>query len=102
MKLKIVGKTSSGDVVVSNLFKFFDTYGLPLEDVFLLCKKSDLTPSWLHFYQEAVNGGWTHETIINRLSTSIFDAHGKEYCDIVIGRLDNVDQIPYIWENEKE
>ena len=45
MKLKIVGKTEDGKLVISNVFKIFDTYGLPLEDIFILCNKDNLVIS---------------------------------------------------------
>jgi alanyl-tRNA synthetase len=85
--VKVVGKTEDGELVVSGIFKIFDTLGLPLDVIFDLCKTSNMLPSWIHFYDEATSYGWKDKTIVNRLETNIRDVYGKEYADTVMCRL---------------
>lgn len=79
MGFDVVGVTPEGKEVVSGVFRVFDTIGLPLDTVFDLCEQHKLVPSWIHFYQDAIQQGWSEKTILNRLETSICDAYGKDY-----------------------
>lgn len=74
-----VGITDDGKKVVSGVFSVFDTCGLPLDIVFDLCERHSLMPSWIHFYDDAINQGWTDKTIFNRLETNVSDVYGKEF-----------------------
>ena len=85
--MDIVGKTKDGKLVVSGIFKMFDTIGLPLDVIFDQCLDRNIIPSWIHFYDEASAYGWKDKTIFNRLETNISDVFGKEYCNVVIERL---------------
>lgn len=89
-KVKIIGKTTDGKLVVKGIFKLFDTTGMPLFMVFESCEQNNWLPSWIDFYNEAVEAGWTHKTIVNRLSESLSDTYGKEYSDVVIDRLNKI------------
>jgi hypothetical protein len=85
--MTVVGVTTDRHAVVSGLFKLFDTSGLPLDTIFLLCVEKGFMPSWIDFYAEARMSGWAHKTIINRLSNSISDVYGNDFRDVVISRL---------------
>jgi len=85
--MEIVGKTEDGHLVVSGLFKLFDTSGIPLADLFGKCFKEGLQPSWVHFIQEADNAGWKRKTSLLRIAEALTDCKGKEYSDAVIERL---------------
>ena len=86
--MKIIGKTESGQLVVGDIFKFFDTHGLPLADMFSMCIASDLQPCWIDFYNQAIEHGWKHKTILLRLADALTDSYGAEYAKIVIERLE--------------
>ena len=90
--MEYIGKTTDGKVVVSGLFELFSTHGLPLADVFFLCRENGQIPNWIEFYKEVQAGGWSHKTIINRLSDSISDIYGKEFSEVVIQRLNQIFQ----------
>lgn len=87
---EVIGKTTDGKWVVKGVFKLFDTTGIPLFMLFDLCEQSNYLPSWIEFYNDAVNGQWKHKTIINRLEEAITDVYGKEYADVVVGRLNKM------------
>ena len=86
--MKIIGKTTSDSLVVGDIFKFFDTHGLPLADIFNICIKNSLQPCWLDFYNQAHTHGWSHKTIIIRLRDALCDSYGNDYANIVIEKLD--------------
>ena len=85
--MKVIGKTDNGTKIVSEVFKMFDSTGLPLDVIFDQCKENDLMPSWLDFYKEASNQGWKDKTIFNRLETNISDVWGKDFYLNVKNRL---------------
>jgi len=89
-KVKIIGKSTDGQLVVSGIFKFFDTTGVPLFVIFDLCKQHNWLPSWIHLYKEAQMQGWKHKTIINRLREGMQDIYEKEFILKVIERLNSV------------
>ena len=40
--MKIIGKTKDGVYVVGDIFKMFDTTGLPLTDLFMMCQQNQI------------------------------------------------------------
>ena len=89
-KVRIIGKTTDGKSVVTGIFKFFDTTGIPLFVLFELCEQNNWLPSWIHFYEDGKKQGWEHKTIINRLQEGLSDCYGKEFSDQVIARLNKI------------
>lgn len=75
----VISVTEGGIQIVSGVFRVFDTCGLPLDIVFDLCRQKNLMPSWIHFYEDAINQGWKVETIFNRLEINISDVYGKPF-----------------------
>lgn len=88
--MNVVGKTPDGKVVVSGLFMMHDTMGLPLADIFSLSAEKNLQPSFPHFYDEAIEAGWRHKTIILRLREALADSHGSDYANVVCDRLEKM------------
>jgi len=90
-KVKVVGKSpTDGKLVVKGIFKLFDTTGLPLFIIFDTCEQNNWLPSWIDFYKEAIKGGWSHKTIVNRLSEALSDTYGTDFKDVVIDRLNKI------------
>jgi hypothetical protein len=87
--MNIIGKTETGQLVVGDIFKFFDTHGLPLADIFSMCIVSDFQPCWINFYTQAKEHGWKHKTIMLRLADALNDSYGADYTKIVIERLES-------------
>ena len=85
--MEVIGVTTDKKNVVKGLFSFYSTSGLPLVDIWRLCHINNLCPSWIDFYEEAVNNKWKYKTIINRLKDSLDEVYGVEYRKIVIERL---------------
>jgi alanyl-tRNA synthetase len=95
MELKILGKTECGNFLVvhgEEVFRLFDTSGLPLEIVFMELKDRGYMPDWTSFKLTAENHGWKVKTIITRLTeaTSCY-THVENFTETVISRLyDNI------------
>ena len=85
--IQVVGKTTEGQLVLSGLYKYFETTGLPLSIIFEYIKNKNMVPSWNHLYKEMVRAGMNRDRIISRLSLDIFDVYGKEYRDIILGSI---------------
>lgn len=77
--LKVVGHNNDGVEIVSGVFKLYDTCGMPLDLIFDYLKDNNMMPSWIHFYEDAVNGGWKDKTINLRLNEAILDVYGKDF-----------------------
>jgi len=88
--MKIIGKTKDGVYVVGDIFKMFDTTGLPLTDLFMMCQQNNMQPCWIDFYNQSMTAGWKHKTVTSRLREALCDCYGVEYRDVVISRLDEL------------
>lgn len=84
------GETLDGAPVFGGVFAFHETYGLPLEVIFQNFIDRGYLVDWIDFYQAAINAGMKHDRILSRLEEAISDSFGKEYCQVVISRLDNL------------
>lgn len=82
-----VGVTNDDTKVFSGVFKFFETHGMPLDELLQLLKERNHLPSWLHFYDEARAAGMKHDRILSKLDPAISDVYGPKYRDAVLGRL---------------
>ncbi len=86
----IVGQTEDGKMVHDGLFRLYDTYGLPFEEIFAHLKKHDGLPCWLSFYTEARRAGWTHNRVLARLGESLSDIYDPHFRSVVIDRLQSL------------
>lgn len=85
--LKQIGITSDSKPVVCNVYKFHETYGLPLTDILYGLKKLEISICWRSLLDEAVAAGMKKERALSKISESIQDVYDFEYCDKVIQRL---------------
>ncbi len=84
---KIVGQTTDGKLVVSKVYLFFETHGIPLDVLFGLLLERGFLPSWEHFYREALSAGMKHERILAKLEEALADSYGPAFKDEVLQRL---------------
>lgn len=89
-KLKVVGRTETGEVVVAGVFKHYETTGLPLDVMFDCLRQKQIVPDWLTFYVEAAMAGMKHPRIMSMLDTAIADSYGAKFRDVVIERLTQI------------
>ena len=84
------GQTPDGKIVLSGLYKFFETHGLPLDVLFDCCIDRNAVPDWIDLYKSARLAGMEHERILSKLEEAISDSYGKEWSNIVISRLNKL------------
>ena len=52
--IEVSGKTVDGFTVVTGVYKFYETNGMPLDVLFETLRNRKMTPDWLSFMLEAV------------------------------------------------
>jgi alanyl-tRNA synthetase len=85
--LKLEGKTTEGRSVVSGVYSFYETHGIPIITILEILDSRGITPDWISFYQEANKAGVKGDRIISMLSNDIADVYGGSFRDTVIQRL---------------
>ena len=90
---RIVGRTETGEFVITGVFALRGTYGLHLADVFDALRSRRLIASWRHFYADAVKDGWKHSTIIAQLSEALGDVYGGEFRDRVLVYVETLKEV---------
>jgi alanyl-tRNA synthetase len=88
MKFLQTGITTDNKICVSNVYRFYETEGLPLEVIFDLLKNHNMIPDWIEFVKEASAAGMTKRSILSKLEEAILDSYGKEFKDHIIKELE--------------
>ena len=86
-KLKVIGKTSNGKLVLQGCFVFVSTKGLPLDILFLTLQNRKYVIDWIDFCDAAISDGWNIATLFSKLNVALFDVYGLKYRDNVIATL---------------
>lgn len=94
-------KPREGHKVVSGLVHFYNSVGLPLQDILQYCVENNYQPSWIHFYVEATQIGWNEKTIMSRLREAITDIYGIQYWNEVEKRFEEWKKL-CLSENQNE
>lgn len=92
--LKISGKTKDGSLVVSGVFSFYETQGLPLSIIFEEFRNRGIVPDWIALYLETWAIGIMPDRVMSFLSESIYDVYGSDYRDCVIRTLKTIVPTP--------
>jgi len=79
----VVGKTTEGQLVISGILRFEETYGLPLEDILEHLKERNIVPSWLHIMNEAKLQGVNQEKFLTKLEACAVSVFGKDYWAVI-------------------
>lgn len=80
-KLKQIGETIDNAMVVSNVFKLYDTNGVPLELIVEEFKANNVIVAWDVFYEDALKAGWKESNIEAKMLAAINDNYDKEYLE---------------------
>jgi hypothetical protein len=86
-------KPREGLKVVSGLVRFYNSVGLSLQDILQYCVDNGYQPSWVDFYIEATQVGWTEKTIFSRLREAITDVYGVSYWTEVEKRFEELKKL---------
>jgi hypothetical protein len=82
------GITSDDKKVMGGLYSCYETHGLPLDMLLSCCISNNWMPDWIDFYLAALAAGMKHCRILSKLEEAVSDSFGKEFCDVVISKLD--------------
>lgn len=82
--------TTDNKPVYGGVYKFYETHGLPLDVIFISFIEKGWMPDWIDYYKSSLAGGMQHSRILSKLEEAISDTFGKEFCDVVISKLDNM------------
>lgn len=85
-----VGVTPEGKPVMSGVFSFYESHGIPLEIIFMSFIDKGLVPSWIDLYRDMRSSGMKHDRIIIKLQDAISDSFGPEWSEHVILQLNKV------------
>jgi len=74
----ITGKTTEGKFCYGEIFKFSDTYGLPLDMILEELEKENGVVDWEQYYKDAKKAGWRKDTIIKKIKMDITNSDLKD------------------------
>jgi hypothetical protein len=79
----VVGKTLEGQLVVSGVLRFEETFGLPLADILVVIKNNNMIPSWIHLRKESEAQNSNPERFSDKLRIAVTDVYGIDYWEFV-------------------
>jgi len=79
--MKKKGQTQDGKTVVGDVFKLFDSSGVPMDALLSAINDKGMVVDWVDFINEALLRGWTEKTLRQRLEHTIQDVYGKAHAD---------------------
>lgn len=86
--LTIAGQTDDGRLVFRGVYRFYETHGLPLEDIiYIIVTQNKALVDWIDFYEDAVKAGMKPHRVLNRLEMVCCDAVNSEFANEVLSRL---------------
>ena len=83
----VVGRTEDGKTVYAEVYKFYETHGMPLDILFAMIRDKNAIPCWMSFHREAKSAGMKHERVLSKLDEALSDVYGASFRDVVIKRL---------------
>ncbi len=81
------GITSDDKSVMGNVFRYYDTEGVALEDIIMKFDEVGYIVDWVDFYEAAKRAGWKDATILKKIDYALIDTKGKEYAQQVLNQL---------------
>lgn len=90
--MNISGKTQDNKLVVSGVFLFYDSIGMPLSDILNYMKDNNQVCDWENFIMCAKKQGWKKSTLQSRVKESIQDIYNN-WNEFSIGFIKLVDYI---------
>lgn len=85
--LQCVGYTTEKNPVVVGVFRFCETFGVPLVDLLFVLRERGAMVDWRAYVREAEHAGMKRERVLVRLDVAISDVFGAEFRDVVLSRL---------------
>ncbi|MEZ4453302.1 MAG: hypothetical protein R3B09_27815 [Nannocystaceae bacterium] len=90
LRLRGVGRTGDGRLVVGGFFPLVNSEGIALEEVLEALRQRGHVPDWSGFVRECIDFGWGPGMIVSRIEAAVGDVHGPVVRDEVSARLRRV------------
>jgi hypothetical protein len=87
--IRVVGKTSDGRSVVSGVYRYFESTGLPLADILEQLEEKAYVPCWLSYMDEATRAGMKPARALAKLRDGMGDFYTQDFRDTVLSRLED-------------
>ena len=87
LKPKVSGETVDGKIVVKDIFKLFESRGIPLDVIVGYLDSQNMVVDWIDFYERSLDCNWKIKSTVSKIERVLLDIKGKEYSDEVILRL---------------
>lgn len=98
--MKIVGKTSDGQLVVGDLYYWYQTEGTSFDMVLGVCKEKNYLPDWWNLFLDATRNGMKKDNFLSQLEDAIVDVYGRQRSDQIMETLNKM--IEYCENKYKE
>lgn len=87
LRLRGVGRTGDGRLVVGGFFPLVNSEGIALEEVLESLRRRGHVPDWPGFVRECLAFGWGRSLILSRIEAAVGDVHGPLVREEVMTRL---------------
>ena len=85
------GRTPEGRLIVRNVFGFYETHGLPLDDIFAGLWRHNALPDWIDLYDAMIRAGRPAERTLQALIAAVNDAcYPLEFRDGIVAGLERL------------
>ena len=81
--MKISGKTEDKKLVISGLFTYYETNGIPLDIILEYLRSKELVPDWNDLLLSAIKAGVNENSFIMQIENAISDSYGSNLAEIV-------------------
>lgn len=81
------GCTTADTLVVSGIYRLYETHGMPLDILLGLLRTQGIIPCWISFVREAVCAGMKRDRILAKLDEALSDVYSSAFRDAVMQRL---------------
>ena len=90
--MKLSGYTPDKSIVVSGVFLFVGTHGLPLEVILEDFKRRNWQVDWDDYIQSAMKDGQKYNNARSKILEAVGDVYGNKFKEQIIIRLDILKQ----------
>lgn len=89
-KLKPLGLTTDGAVVVGKCYQFASTHGLPLEALIEALYPQNIVISWEDYLLNGIKHGEDASNLKSKIVNACTDVMGKEYGNVIKAKLEEI------------
>ena len=88
--MKISGKTVDDKPVVSGMYLYSQSHGLPLDVILSWLHGRDQVMDWVDYMRSALDHGEKIDGLVARIEAAVSDVYGREYLNGFKSRLDSL------------